>query len=135
MPHGERLACLQNLLENLPESSPSWDLSSTRYSFSKYRHPILVASTCTIFRCQHFSGSLLVLVVVTQTYHHCQLLAIRIYSASVNSMADERTASNFTWFNSSLRNQQKVETLTWMIQIRQWVLHVVRIFVRTQGTP
>ena len=50
-------------------------------------------------------------------------------------MADERMASNFTWFNSSLCNQQKVETLTWMIQIRQWVLHVVRIFVCMQGTP
>ncbi|KAF9784289.1 ribonuclease H-like domain-containing protein, partial [Thelephora terrestris] len=51
-------------------------------------------------------------------------LAIRIYSASVNSMADERTVSNFTWFNSSLRNRQNVATLTWMIQIRQWALHL-----------
>lgn len=62
-----------------------------------------------------------------------QFLAIRIYSASINSMADERTVSNFTWFNSSLRNRQKVGTLTWMIQIRQWVLHLVRIFTFVQG--
>jgi len=41
-------------------------------------------------------------------------------------MADERTASNFTWFNSSLRNRQSVGTLTWMTQIRQWLLHLVR---------
>ena len=34
MPHSEQLACLQNLLENLPESIPYCDLSSTRYSFS-----------------------------------------------------------------------------------------------------
>jgi hypothetical protein len=42
----------------------------------------------------------------------------------MNSMADERTVSNFTWFNSSLRNRQNVGTLTRMIQIRQWVLHL-----------
>jgi hypothetical protein len=45
-------------------------------------------------------------------YSRCQFLAIRIYSATVNSMADERTVSNFTWFNSSLRNRQNVSTLT-----------------------
>jgi len=53
-------------------------------------------------------------------------------AASHNSMADERTASNFTWFNSSLRNRQDIGTLTWMIQIRQWALHLVRFFMHTQ---
>ena len=62
-----------------------------------------------------------------------QFLAVRIYSVSVNSMADERTASNFTWFNSGLRNRQNVGTLTRMIQIRQWALHMVRFFVHIKG--
>ena len=78
-------------------------------------------------QCERFGGSSLVLILVGHANHPFQFLAIQIHSASVNSMADERTASNFTWFNSSLRNRQKVETLTRMIQIRQWTLHVVSI--------
>ncbi|RPD67472.1 hypothetical protein L227DRAFT_569592 [Lentinus tigrinus ALCF2SS1-6] len=38
-------------------------------------------------------------------------------------MADERTASNFTWYNSAIRNRQDVKTLTNMIQVRQWYLN------------
>ncbi|CDO73916.1 hypothetical protein BN946_scf185016.g73 [Trametes cinnabarina] len=48
------------------------------------------------------------------------MLAIKIYSIAVNSMAEERTMSNFTWFNSKLRSQQQVKTLVDMIQVRQW---------------
>ncbi|CDO75074.1 hypothetical protein BN946_scf184703.g4 [Trametes cinnabarina] len=50
------------------------------------------------------------------------MLAIKIYSIAVNSMAEERTVSNFTWFNSRLRSQQEVKTLVDMIQVRQWYL-------------
>ncbi|KAI0327039.1 hypothetical protein GY45DRAFT_1257848 [Cubamyces sp. BRFM 1775] len=53
------------------------------------------------------------------------MLAIKLYSIAVNSMADERTASNFTWFNSALRNRQEVRTLVNMIQVRQWYLQTV----------
>lgn len=40
-------------------------------------------------------------------------------------MADERTASTFTWLNSHLRSSQKAATLVRMTQIRQWYLHQV----------
>ncbi|TBU55402.1 ribonuclease H-like domain-containing protein [Dichomitus squalens] len=55
------------------------------------------------------------------------MLAIKLYSIAINSMADERTASNFTWFNSSLRNRQQVGTLVDMIQVRQWYLTKVQL--------
>ncbi|KAE9389124.1 hypothetical protein BT96DRAFT_1025171 [Gymnopus androsaceus JB14] len=48
------------------------------------------------------------------------VLAIKIFSILVNSMMDERTNSNLTWFNSALRGNQTVETLIDMIQIGQW---------------
>ncbi|KAI0643696.1 ribonuclease H-like domain-containing protein [Trametes meyenii] len=55
------------------------------------------------------------------------ILAIKLYSIAVNSMADERTASNFSWFNSALRNRQEVQTLVDMIQVRQWYLQQERL--------
>ena len=57
----------------------------------------------------------------------CQLLAMKHYAVAINSMADERTASNFTWFNSSLRNHQQVGTLVDMIRVWQWYLAKVCI--------
>ncbi|OJT07823.1 hypothetical protein TRAPUB_1283 [Trametes pubescens] len=51
------------------------------------------------------------------------MLAIKLYSVAVNSMAEERTVSTFTWFNSRLRNNQQVQTLVDMIQVRQWYLY------------
>ncbi|KIJ23609.1 hypothetical protein M422DRAFT_275772 [Sphaerobolus stellatus SS14] len=39
-----------------------------------------------------------------------------------NSMADERTASTMTWFNSAHRNNQDVSTLIWMVQIQQFYM-------------
>ncbi|KAJ3890251.1 hypothetical protein GG344DRAFT_78014 [Lentinula edodes] len=47
-------------------------------------------------------------------------LGVKAYSALANSMADERTGSRFTWFNSALRNRQKVNTLVDMTKIGQW---------------
>jgi len=41
-------------------------------------------------------------------------------------MAGERIASDFARFNFGLQNQQNVGTLTWMIQIRQWAIHMVK---------
>ncbi|KAJ7892709.1 hypothetical protein B0H13DRAFT_1886597 [Mycena leptocephala] len=38
----------------------------------------------------------------------------------VNSMPDERTNYNLTWFNSPLRGNQKPETLTDMIEVGEW---------------
>ena len=77
-------------------------------------------------RCERFGRAFVISGILFELTPDYQFLAIRIYSATVNSMADERTASNFTWFNSGLRNRQNVSTLTWMIQIRQWALHLVR---------
>ncbi|TDL14241.1 hypothetical protein BD410DRAFT_734381 [Rickenella mellea] len=53
---------------------------------------------------------------------HASLLAtiaVKIYAMVPNSMADERTASTFTWMNSALRNRQELGTITDMAQIRQ----------------
>ncbi|EIW74896.1 hypothetical protein CONPUDRAFT_159670 [Coniophora puteana RWD-64-598 SS2] len=49
-------------------------------------------------------------------------LAKKIFDISVNSMADERTASTMAWMNSPHRNAQKSSTLVNQIQIRQWDL-------------
>ncbi len=59
-----------------------------------------------------------------------QMLAIKLYSVAVNSMAEERTVSTFTWFNSRLRNNQQVQTLVDMIQVRQWYLYKVWLIIR-----
>ncbi|EEB89879.1 hypothetical protein MPER_11977 [Moniliophthora perniciosa FA553] len=38
-------------------------------------------------------------------------IAIKIFTMRVNSMADERTASTFSWMSSPLRNAQSVDTM------------------------
>jgi hypothetical protein len=48
------------------------------------------------------------------------MLAVKLFAIMVNSMADERTNSTFTWLNSPLRGRQDVQTLRDMIQIRQF---------------
>lgn len=64
------------------------------------------------------------------------MLAIKIYSALVNSMPDERTGSNITWFNSPLRGNQHVSTLVNMIQVGQWYgVHAVSSFPFRNGHP
>ncbi|KIM51289.1 hypothetical protein SCLCIDRAFT_143568, partial [Scleroderma citrinum Foug A] len=47
-------------------------------------------------------------------------LAIKIFSALVNSMPDEQTGSTFTWLNSPMRRNQNVQTLIDMVRIGQW---------------
>ncbi|KIM57247.1 hypothetical protein SCLCIDRAFT_1219592 [Scleroderma citrinum Foug A] len=43
--------------------------------------------------------------------------ATKLFDISVNSMADERTASTMSWLNTALRNSQKSSTLINQIQI------------------
>ncbi|TFY51406.1 hypothetical protein EVJ58_g10585 [Rhodofomes roseus] len=47
-------------------------------------------------------------------------LAIKLYAVVPNSMADERTASAFTWLNSVSRNRQQLSTMVSQTQIRQY---------------
>ncbi|KAJ7213203.1 ribonuclease H-like domain-containing protein [Mycena rebaudengoi] len=47
-------------------------------------------------------------------------LAIKHYSATPHSMADERTVSVITWMNPALRNREKVDTVMAFAQIRGW---------------
>ena len=56
-------------------------------------------------------------IVIT---YFMKFFAVKIFSITVNSMADERTASTITWLNSALRNRQKSVTLINQVQIRQW---------------
>ncbi|KII84265.1 hypothetical protein PLICRDRAFT_358654 [Plicaturopsis crispa FD-325 SS-3] len=46
-------------------------------------------------------------------------LAIRLFAMTPNSMADERTASEFTWLNSARRSRQHGSTIVRMAQLRQ----------------
>ncbi|KAJ3846308.1 hypothetical protein EV368DRAFT_18481, partial [Lentinula lateritia] len=63
-------------------------------------------------------------------------LGVKAYSALANSMADECTGSRFTWFNSALRNRQKVNTLVDMTKIGQWYgVHQVRKPKKEQTEP
>ncbi|KIM56279.1 hypothetical protein SCLCIDRAFT_29720 [Scleroderma citrinum Foug A] len=48
--------------------------------------------------------------------------ATKLFDITVNSMADERTASTMSWLNSALRNAQKSATLINQVQVRQWAL-------------
>ncbi|KAF8149606.1 hypothetical protein K438DRAFT_1988862 [Mycena galopus ATCC 62051] len=45
------------------------------------------------------------------------MLAVHIFGILANSMPDERTNSNITWFNSPLRGNQKAENLLDMILV------------------
>ncbi|KAJ6555261.1 hypothetical protein B0H10DRAFT_2241429 [Mycena sp. CBHHK59/15] len=48
------------------------------------------------------------------------MLAVRIFGILANSMPNERTNSDITWFNSPLRGNQKAENLLDMILLGQW---------------
>ncbi|KAJ7728047.1 hypothetical protein B0H16DRAFT_1470638 [Mycena metata] len=48
------------------------------------------------------------------------MLAVRIFGILANSMPDERTNSNITWFSSPLRGNQKAENLLDMILVGRW---------------
>ncbi|EPQ56401.1 hypothetical protein GLOTRDRAFT_138137 [Gloeophyllum trabeum ATCC 11539] len=47
-------------------------------------------------------------------------LAVKIYSISVNSMADERSVSTVTWLSQGHRSTMSIGTLNNNIAIRQW---------------
>ncbi|KAH9829607.1 ribonuclease H-like domain-containing protein, partial [Rhodofomes roseus] len=47
-------------------------------------------------------------------------IAIKMYAVVPNSMADERTASTFTWLNSVSRNRQNLNSMVSQTQIRQY---------------
>jgi hypothetical protein len=56
-------------------------------------------------------------------YYHSagpQHLADKIYSVRVNSMAEERTVSAFTWITPALRSNLQVNTMVAMTQIGQY---------------
>ena len=68
--------------------------------------------------------------VLWKIYLFLQMLAIKIYSIVVNSMANEQIGSKFTWFNSALWGNQNVETLKNMIQVGQYYgTHMVYFFL------
>ncbi|KAH9936967.1 ribonuclease H-like domain-containing protein, partial [Amylocystis lapponica] len=48
------------------------------------------------------------------------ILAIKLFSIMPNSMAEERTASTFTWLNRALRSRQHLDTIVAQTQIRQY---------------
>ena len=52
--------------------------------------------------------------------HNLKTLAVKLFSVLPNSMADERTASNYTWINRLLRSSQLLSTITDQIHIRQY---------------
>ncbi|KAJ3885653.1 ribonuclease H-like domain-containing protein [Lentinula edodes] len=47
-------------------------------------------------------------------------LAVKIFSITINSMADERTNSMITWFNSPYRGRQTSQTVESMVMVGQW---------------
>ncbi|KAI6143942.1 hypothetical protein BKA82DRAFT_4017174 [Pisolithus tinctorius] len=48
--------------------------------------------------------------------------AVKLLVVTVNSMADEHTASTVTWLNSALRSSQKSSTIINQVQVRQWAM-------------
>ncbi|KAG1822468.1 uncharacterized protein BJ212DRAFT_1476895 [Suillus subaureus] len=48
--------------------------------------------------------------------------AVKNFDVTVNSMADERTASTMNWLNSALRSSLKSSTIVSQVQVRQWAL-------------
>ncbi|THH07565.1 hypothetical protein EW146_g9280 [Bondarzewia mesenterica] len=57
-------------------------------------------------------------------------IAIRLFSLCPNSMAEERTVSNFTKLNLANRNRQKASTLVHMTRIKQHYMHVKKKSVK-----
>ncbi|KAJ7446301.1 hypothetical protein FB451DRAFT_1055250, partial [Mycena latifolia] len=63
------------------------------------------------------------------------MLAVRIFGILANSMPDERTNSNITWFNSPLRGNQKAENLLDMILVGQWHTYHAEVLRRPRRNP
>jgi hypothetical protein len=81
------------------------------------------------FRC----AKLCHLIVCACTDNCFYFLATKLFSILVNSMPDERTNSNITWFNSPLRGNQDAQTLVDMIQVGQWYRnHGVWLYIVSQ---
>jgi len=84
-------------------------LRSARKTFKVTRG--LVSIGKTRFGTMYFSGA-----------SHSQHFAVKIFDVTVNSMADERTASTMNWLNSALRSSLKSSTIVSQVQVRQWAL-------------
>jgi hypothetical protein len=67
------------------------------------------------------------LLIVSCSSFAVKYLAIKLFSMTPNSMADERTASTFSWFNSPYRSSQKPSTLVRFAQLRQHFLNESRV--------
>ncbi|KAH9916556.1 hypothetical protein B0H21DRAFT_770539 [Amylocystis lapponica] len=63
------------------------------------------------------------------------ILAVKLYSVVPNSMADERTASTFTWINSPSRNRQLLETMVSQTQIRQYYRSMPKVRKHADPSP
>ncbi|KAL0068725.1 hypothetical protein AAF712_004054 [Marasmius tenuissimus] len=48
------------------------------------------------------------------------VIALKIYALRPNSMAEERTVSNFTWITPPVRNRMSVATMSHMTTVRQY---------------
>ncbi|KAG9316020.1 hypothetical protein JVU11DRAFT_3682 [Chiua virens] len=70
----------------------------------------------------HENGDILASSHEIQVIFNHQFLATKLFAITVNSMADERTASTMTWLNSALRSSQKSSTLINQVQVRQSIL-------------
>jgi hypothetical protein len=62
----------------------------------------------------------LVSVQALNVSHDWQALAIKLYSVTVVSMADERTMSVVTWLNSARHSRQHISTVADHVKIRAW---------------
>ncbi|ESK83835.1 hypothetical protein Moror_13518 [Moniliophthora roreri MCA 2997] len=62
-------------------------------------------------------------------------LAIKIFSICVNSMADERTASTFTWMNTDLCNRQTVDTMGSKAQIYKFYHTEHKLSEKPKASP
>ncbi|KAG1798883.1 uncharacterized protein HD556DRAFT_1348641 [Suillus plorans] len=60
--------------------------------------------------------------LLTTHNSHSQHVAVKIFDVTVNSMADERTASTMNWLNSALRSSLKSSTIVSQVQVWQWAL-------------
>ena len=73
-----------------------------------------------------------ILLYLASSYNKCDSMHLdccfKDFAVLPNSMADERTGSNMTWFNSALRSNQSVDTLVNLVQVGQWYkIHEPRV--------
>ncbi|KAF8057516.1 ribonuclease H-like domain-containing protein [Lyophyllum atratum] len=63
------------------------------------------------------------------------VLAIKIHAVRVNSMAEERTVSTFTWMTPAYRSQLSVGSMVAMTQIRQYYATEKKVITRAVSVP